>query len=56
MNLNEFDINKPGNICRIFVVVVVLTQDTFYLEKIFIRTWLKMLKYQYINTPIFIWL
>ena len=37
MNLNEFDINKPGNICRIFVVVV-LTQDTFHLEKIFIRT------------------
>ena len=52
MNLNDFDINKSDNICRIFVVVVVvLTQVTLHLE-IFIRTLLKMIKYQYINTQI----
>ena len=51
MNLNDFDINKSDNIRRIFVVVVVLTQVTLHLE-IFIRTLLKMIKYQYINTQI----
>lgn len=51
MNLNDFDINKSDNICRIFVAVVVLTQVTLHLE-IFIRSLLKIIKYQYINTQI----